>query len=237
MYEARAPGESYTNDVFIAGVKNFIETAMSKDFLASDNTIRCPCTKCKNRRFINIRKMEEHLYKYGFTPKCFNWTLHGEDLAETNKIWSHASFAEMFPDFASPNDIPQWSNFGEQQIQNVEVNRFFNLLNSSSEPAYKGCTTETELSINMKMLATKANYGFSEGAFNAMCGTMKILIGGGNKIPSSFKQSKKLLADLGMGYKRIDVCVGGCMIYYGYDKSMTVCHFCSKPRYHRPSRA
>ncbi|CAM8893187.1 unnamed protein product [Rhodiola kirilowii] len=62
MYEARAHGESYTNDVFITGVNNFIETAMSKGYLASNNTMRCPCTKCKNRRFINIRMMEEHLY-------------------------------------------------------------------------------------------------------------------------------------------------------------------------------
>ncbi|KAL9680330.1 hypothetical protein QQ045_018208 [Rhodiola kirilowii] len=113
---------------------------------------------------------------------------------------------------------------------------FFNLLNSSSEPAYEGCTTETELSINMKMLATKANYGFSKGAFNAICGTMKNLIGGENKIPSSFKQSKKLVADLGMGYQWIDVGVGGCIIYYGCDESMTVCRFCSKPRYRHSRR-
>ncbi|CAM8956053.1 unnamed protein product [Rhodiola kirilowii] len=50
---------------------------------------------------------------------------------------------------------------------------------------------------------------------------------GENNIPSSFKQSKKLVADLGMGYQRIDVCVGGCMIYYGCDESMTR-HFLSQ---------
>ncbi|KAL9677352.1 hypothetical protein QQ045_005581 [Rhodiola kirilowii] len=253
IYEARSHGDSYTNDVFIAGVNNFIETAVSKGYLASDTTMRCPCTKCKNRRFINIRMLEEHLYKYGFTEKYFNWTLHGEDLAEIqfvnscptipdpvidsqDEILGHDAFPDMVPDSANPNNIPESSNFGEQQIENVEANIFFNLLNSSYEPAYEGCTTKTELSINMKMLATKANYGFSEGAFNAICGTMKNLIGGENKIPSSFKQSKKLVADLRMGYQRIDVCIGGCMIYYGCDKSMTVCRFCSEPRYHRPRR-
>ncbi|CAM8943456.1 unnamed protein product [Rhodiola kirilowii] len=233
MYEERAHGESYTNDVFIAGVNNFIETAVSKGFPTSDNTIHCPCTKCKNRRFINIRMMEEHLYKYGFIPNYFNWTLHDEDLAEMqyvntyptiphpstidpiidseeeNSTHDNAAFPEIVHDFASPADIPESSTFGEHQTKNFEANRFFNLLNSCSNPAYEGCTTETELSINMKMLATKANYGLSEGAFNVVCGTMKNLIGGENKIPSSFKQSKKLVADLGMGYQRIDVCVGG----------------------------
>ncbi|KAL9673143.1 hypothetical protein QQ045_029396 [Rhodiola kirilowii] len=40
-----------------------------------------------------------------------------------------------------------------------------------------------------------------------------------------------------MGYQRIDVCVGGCIIYYDCDESMTVCRFCSEPRYQRPRRA
>ncbi|CAM8972027.1 unnamed protein product [Rhodiola kirilowii] len=144
----------------------------------------------------------------------------------------------MVPDIATTDDIPESSNYIEHQTNNFEASRFFNLLNSCGEPAYKGCTTETELSINMKILATKANYGLSEGAFNAVYGMMKNLIGGGggNKIPSSFKESKKLVSDLGMGYQRIDVCVGGCVIYYGCDESLTVCHFCSERRYHRPRR-
>ncbi|CAM8877106.1 unnamed protein product [Rhodiola kirilowii] len=133
MYKARAHGESYTNDVFIAGVKNFIESAVAKGFLARDNTIRCPCTKCKNRRFINIRMMEEHLYKYGFTPDYVNWTLHGKDLLKIEyentsaimpdlstyeqindsgeEIWSHAASTDMDTD--SHPDIPESSNYGE----------------------------------------------------------------------------------------------------------------------------
>ncbi|KAL9673904.1 hypothetical protein QQ045_030167 [Rhodiola kirilowii] len=100
------------------------------------------------------------------------------DLDSEEESRSHAAFPEMFPEFASPADFLDSSNYGEHQTENFDANRFFNLLNSSSEPAYKGCTTETELSINMKMLATKTNYGLSEGAFNDVCGTMRNLIGG-----------------------------------------------------------
>ncbi|CAM8903307.1 unnamed protein product [Rhodiola kirilowii] len=153
--------------------------------------------------------MEEHLYKYRYTPNYFNWTLHSEDLAEMQyvntcltipepttidpvldseeEIWSYAAFPVMVPDFPCPADIPESSNFGEHQTENFKANRFFNLINSSLEPTYEGCTTETELSINMKMLATKAHYGLFASAFNTVCGTMKNLIGGENKIPSSFK--------------------------------------------------
>ncbi|CAM8979456.1 unnamed protein product [Rhodiola kirilowii] len=258
MYEAGVHRESCTNDVFITGVNNFIEMAVAKGFLASDNSIRCPCTKCKNKRFIHIRMMEAHLYKHGFTPNYFNWTLHGEELVEINyvntvqtqaepttsyplhdtseQIWTNEAFPTMVPDIATTDDIPESSNYGEHQTDNFKANRFFDLLNTCGEPAYEGCTTETELSINMKMLATKANYGLSEGAFNAVCGTMKNLIGGENKIPTSFRQSKKLVSDLGMGYQRIDVCVSGCMIYYGEDESLTECRFCKERRYHRPRR-
>ncbi|CAM8990577.1 unnamed protein product [Rhodiola kirilowii] len=192
--------------------------------------------------------MEEHLYKYGFIPNYLNWTLHGEDLVEIEYVNNYPTIPHPITvdpvldceeensthDHGSPADIPDLSNFGEHQTENFQAKRFFNLLNSCSDPAYEGCTTETELSINMKMLATKATYGLSEGAFNAVCGMMKNLIGGENNIPSSFKQSKKLVADLGMGYQRIDICVGGCMIYYGCDESMTVCRICSESRYHRP---
>ncbi|CAM8880997.1 unnamed protein product [Rhodiola kirilowii] len=159
MYEARSHGESYTNDFFIAGVNNFIEIAVAKSFLASDNKIRCPCTKCKNRRFINKRMMEEHLYKYGFTPNYFNWTLHGKDLMEMeyvntyptiphpstvdpvldseeeNSTHDHAALPEIVHDFASPADILESSNFGEHQTENFEANRFLDLLNSCSDPA------------------------------------------------------------------------------------------------------
>ncbi|CAM8929118.1 unnamed protein product [Rhodiola kirilowii] len=250
MYEWGANGESSTNDVFIAGVNNFIETAAAKGFVANDNSIRCPCTKCKNKRFIKVRMMEAHLYKYGFTPNYFNWTLHGEELAEmqyANTVPTVPEPTGFYPvldteeqiwtDEAFPtDDIPESSNYNENLTDNFEANKFYNLLNSCGEPAYSGCTTDTELSINMKMLATKATYGLSEGAFNAVCGTMKNLIGGENKIPYSFKESKKLVSDLGMGYIRIDVCVGGCMIYYGCDESLTECRFCSQRRYHRPRR-
>ncbi|CAM8999910.1 unnamed protein product [Rhodiola kirilowii] len=221
MYESGSHGESYTNDVFIAGVNNFIQTAVAKGFLASDNSIRCPCTKCKNKRFINIRMMEAHLYKYGFTPNYFNWTLHGEDLVEMQyvntvptlpepttvypvlnteeQIWSDEAFPEIVPDIATTTDIPESSNYIEHQTDNFEANRFFNLLNSCGEPAYKGCTTETELSINMKMLATKANYGLSEGAFNAVCGTMKNLIGGRirSHLPSNSQKNSYPISEWG----------------------------------------
>ncbi|CAM8978362.1 unnamed protein product [Rhodiola kirilowii] len=235
MYEERDNGESYTNDVFIAGVNQFIQTAESNGVIDNNNKIRCPCMRCKNRRFIHKRMMEEHLYKYGFTPDSFHWTLHGEDLVETDYINNYYIIPHPITDPVFDYE-EQNENHDEAPSRNIVHESHADIPESSnSDPAYEGCTTETQLSINMKMLATKASYGLSEGAFNAVCGMMKNLIGGGeNNIPSSFRQSKKLVAYLGMGYQWIDVCVRGCMIYYGCDESITACCICSEPRYHHP---
>ncbi|CAM8914974.1 unnamed protein product [Rhodiola kirilowii] len=86
MYESAGYGSLYSNDVFIAGVNQFVQAAISKGQLSTDNKMWCSCSKCKNRQFIYIRMLEEHLYKYGFTPDYYNWTLHGEELASTTYI-------------------------------------------------------------------------------------------------------------------------------------------------------
>ncbi|CAM8978357.1 unnamed protein product [Rhodiola kirilowii] len=147
MYEESAHGESYTKDYFIAGVKNFIEAAVAKGFLASDNTIRCPCTKCKNRRFINIRMMEAHLYIYGFTPNYFNWTLHGEDLVEMEYV----NLSQNMPQPITVDPVLE----SEDEYSNHDHAAFPDHVHEFANPAYEGCTTDTELSINMKMQQQK----------------------------------------------------------------------------------
>ncbi|KAL9675020.1 hypothetical protein QQ045_003219 [Rhodiola kirilowii] len=264
MYNMRVPGESYNNDDFMAGVRTFIETAISRGQLSENNFLRCACSKCKNKKFLPYFLVEEHLYKFGFLPNYFNWTLHGEDLASRTYVEPNADisyspttsnyanetenyecctsrFPDMVADLVGPSCIPN-NPGGDAEMPinhenpNLEANRFYNLLQTSSEPAYDGCTTETQLSINMKLLATKANHGFSEGAFNSICDTMHSLVGGQNRIPTSFRESKRLVSELGMGYQRIDVCISGCMIYYGEDESRLQCRFCSQPRYNPPRR-
>ncbi|CAM8879644.1 unnamed protein product [Rhodiola kirilowii] len=257
MYDMRVPGKSYNNETFMVGVRGFVETAVARGQLDSNKLMRCPCSKCKNKKYPEIGKVEEHLYKYGFVPNYYNWLLHGEDLApityapvndgyvspdfdqnvtfEADETGIDNRLPQMISDLAGQSWAPPESANFQPENQNDERNSYFNLMQYSSLPAYDGCTTETELSINMKLLATKANYGFSEAAFDSICGTIKNLIGGENRIPASFRESKKVVSELGMGFKRIDVCVRGCMIYYAEDESLLLCRFYGEPRY-EPTR-
>ncbi|KAL9663276.1 hypothetical protein QQ045_028115 [Rhodiola kirilowii] len=120
-------------------------------------------------------------------------------------------------------DLPEEAN---------EIAReFYSLFKSSCDPAYEGCTTETELSFHMKLLQTKTDYNLSESAYNSICQLIQRLADCENRLPKSFSHSKKFIKDLGMGYERIDVCENGCMIYYTEADSLTVCTFCGESRF------
>jgi hypothetical protein len=63
-------------------------------------------------------------------------------------------------------------------------------------------------------------------------------------LPRSYYEAKQLVSKLGLGVKRIDCCVNGCMLYYDNefginDGALVECKFCQEPRYRakRTSRA
>lgn len=55
-------------------------------------------------------------------------------------------------------------------------------------------------------------------------------------LPKSFYEAKQLVSKLGLGVKRIDCCVKGCMLFYDNefgvkDGHLVECKFCQDPRY------
>lgn len=40
-------------------------------------TVRCPCAKCKNKKFLDAEQGKVHLYHYGFVPNYYKWTSNG----------------------------------------------------------------------------------------------------------------------------------------------------------------
>ncbi|CAM9000576.1 unnamed protein product [Rhodiola kirilowii] len=148
-----------------------------------------------------------------------------------------SQFHNMIADVAGPSwDVP--NNVSTLPDEPSEIARnFYNLFKSSCDPAIEGCTTETELSMHMKLLQIKTDYNLSEAAYNSICQIIQSLAGSNNRLPKSFSHSKTFVKDLDMGYTRIDVCENGCMIYYAEFESLTICTFCGASRYHTPSRA
>ncbi|CAM8940897.1 unnamed protein product [Rhodiola kirilowii] len=140
-------------------------------------------------------------------------------------------YNEMVNDVAAQNwEIPIQTETLDDH-PNETAQSFYDLISASTNPAYEGCTTETELSSHMKLLQTKADYGLSVSAYDSICDYVQSLANCENRMPTSFNHSKKIVSDLGMGYQRIDLCVNGCMIYYAESESMITCNFCEEDRY------
>ena len=78
MYNRLLPGRKGYTDEFVKGVEDFILFACQRPYFESEGTIRCPCCKCKNQRYLTTDEVKLHLYKTGFVPNYWYWTSHGE---------------------------------------------------------------------------------------------------------------------------------------------------------------
>ena len=71
---------------FYEGVKEFITTCGQIEQFIREGIIRCPCAKCKCRKFLDIEFIRYHSYKEGFKPDYWVWTEHREILPPENQF-------------------------------------------------------------------------------------------------------------------------------------------------------
>jgi hypothetical protein len=64
MYRCRR--DDHICPEFIAGVQRFINFAFLIDENVSGGKIRCPCVRCKNRKFLMEKDVYKHLFSSGF---------------------------------------------------------------------------------------------------------------------------------------------------------------------------
>jgi hypothetical protein len=75
MYRRHVPGIKGITTEFEQGVKEFIAFAVEH---AISEKVRCPCSKCTNKKFREPDDVEIHLYSFGFVGGYSRWTCHGE---------------------------------------------------------------------------------------------------------------------------------------------------------------
>ncbi|XP_039131945.1 uncharacterized protein LOC120268722 isoform X1 [Dioscorea cayenensis subsp. rotundata] len=81
MYNRNLLGRQGLTNEFILGVDEFIQFAINQDdSYKNGENIRCPCFKCKNRRFLHPNDITLHLYRRWFRECYWNWTCHGEEV-------------------------------------------------------------------------------------------------------------------------------------------------------------
>lgn len=147
-------------------------------YFLTEEGIQCSCVKCK---CMNILSSDEvnlklHLYKYGFQPHYWFWIEYGEIVPHIDLGGSSSAFECMINkyQFMSLQNMVEntfcsvvMNNVGFNQDNwekepNVEVKRFYDLLNNANQPLYEG-TFESKLSVGVGHVACKSNWNAPKG--------------------------------------------------------------------------
>uniref|UniRef100_A0A7C9DL29 Transposase-associated domain-containing protein n=1 Tax=Opuntia streptacantha TaxID=393608 RepID=A0A7C9DL29_OPUST len=236
-------------DEFINGVEAFDKFARSQQEFMVNNVYRCPCTKCKNTKYLTPDVVKLHLYRKGFVQNYWVWTSHGEvepshyGEGTSSNIGVHFNMED--PNFDDDdgsgythhhmetmvNDVFGWDNDTPVSGRNVQAENFYNMLESAQQPLFEGCSTHSELSAAMRLLSIKSEHNISNRCFNDVVHLMQETTPTPNRIPSNFNAVKKKVKELGLDYKSIHCCPNGCMIYWKEDVALVSCKFCGSDRF------
>ena len=77
------------------GVQDFINIATSIPRNFSGGSIRCPCRKCKNKKFLHLDVVTMHLLHKGFMEDYSCWYAH-EELFVHNESMREKMFGSTF---------------------------------------------------------------------------------------------------------------------------------------------
>jgi hypothetical protein len=214
--------------------------------------VKCQCTRFRSEDEIKL-----HLFKHGFQPNYWNWTSHGESFPgdeggssstaapvllapqNYNQHYPFAAMNDMIEDALGFNVVNNGSEdeYEGDELPNAEAQRFFKLLKDTNTPLFED-STESKLTVCIKLLGLKSNYLVPELAMDLiakLCFVTTPMSFRGD-LPQTYYEAKQLVSKLGLGVKRIDCCINGCMLFYDNefgvsDGDLLECKFCQEPRY------
>ncbi|KAK4411793.1 hypothetical protein Sango_0252300 [Sesamum angolense] len=143
MYEKNQKGNIVVWQEFENGVRDFINWAKYQHAHMNDDKIRCPCRKCKNRKFKTTDVVMYGICMKGFVDGYYNWTAHAEGASSS------------FPTGASSYDYDV-SGLSEQ---------FFDVVQEADNPLYSGCD-QSQLAAVARLVNIKAEHNMSERCYD-----------------------------------------------------------------------
>jgi hypothetical protein len=111
-----------------------------------------------------------------------------------------------------------------------ELQNFYRLLAASDDKVHDG-TELIVLQVVTHLMGMKSKYNFSNQCYNDIVNLITDLIPAKHNMPKDLYQSKKIVAGLGMNYKKIDVCERNCMLFWKEHTDDTKCMHCGRSRY------
>ncbi|XP_056843150.1 uncharacterized protein LOC130495698 [Raphanus sativus] len=239
---------------FVAGVEEFMTFANSQELMQNNGgKFFCPCSICKNEKFLPGQKILRHIYSRGFMEDYYVWYNHGKEidmrLGTSYVDPTHLSgsgeggnlvqdrYVEMVNDAFCDNVT--YDNYQhDDNYQNVvdpvsnHSQKFYDLLEGAKNPLYDGCHEgHSQLSLAARVLQNKTDYNMSEKCVDSVCQMLTDYLPAGNQSTASHYETERLMRNLGIPYYTIDVCVNNCMIFWKEDEKWDECQFCDAPRW------
>lgn len=197
--------------------------------------IKCPCSKCKNICFKSDGEVKYDLFANGFLESYTVWNLHGEDVNDGSRNFTtNMEHEDVFDQFEMLRDAfgQNYDNNEEAEEEpNFEASKFYKNLKSGAAPIYPGNTNFTKLTLVTKLLHFKNRHGCSDKGFNELLSLFGAVLPENHTLPPDYKEVKKLVKKLNLGYEKIDACENDCMLFYGEDRNNTFCKYCTLSRY------
>jgi hypothetical protein len=209
---------------------------VSRAFANNPSTVKCPCSICRNCWRQNLHNLQLHLLKNGFMPNYLVWYELGEvedpvpDAAVVDEEEDVDRMDEMLADLR--NEYLE----GESLEPPEEIQQFYKLLEAVERKVHEG-THVTVLEAVTRLMAMKSKYNISNNCFNDFLKFVMDLIPQNHELPKDLYHCKKVVAGLGMDYKKIDACENNCMLFWNRgeglvnDEGLTHCKVCKKSRY------
>ncbi|CAM8944461.1 unnamed protein product [Rhodiola kirilowii] len=131
---------------------------------------------------------------------------------------------DTFP-FRDPHGGLENDSFGKDAYD-----KYQRLLAEAQAPIYMG-NENTILDTIFKAMRVKVDNGWSNKNFNDHLKITKDLLPRGNNYPGSYRDVKRLLKDMGIGYEIIHAWEYSCVLYYKRYKNFEHCPVCEEPKY------
>ncbi|XP_015639131.2 uncharacterized protein [Oryza sativa Japonica Group] len=235
---------------FIDGVHYFLRVAEAN---RQRGFICCPCNKCKNQKeYSASRTIHFHLFESGFMPSYNCWTSHGEQGVEMEEDEVED---DNIPDFAQyvgfegnqtgeekiaadgndvADDLGQMLQDAREDCESEkEAHKLDKMLEDHRTSLYPGCEQgHKKLDTTLELLQWKAKNGVSDKAFGDLLKLIKNILPGGNKLPETTYEAKKIVCPLGLEVRKIHACPNDCILYRGEEyENLEACPVCKALRY------
>ncbi|CAN6547389.1 unnamed protein product [Malus baccata var. baccata] len=223
-----------SSEDYFNGVETFLDYAYNH-LQPDDAKILCPCVKCSNRYKKVKVEVQQHLLYNGIIKNYTIWYLHGEDendeTDESNSDSDSDGSENDVINMEQDDDMHGLVEEGCPQDPNRDAEKFYKLLKEAEQPLYDGCKSYSNLSFVVNLLHIKSTGTMSNKAFGALLKLLKDAFPFCEKLPTSNDGAKKIVAELGLHYEKIDACKNDCIIYYKEHANATQCPTCKLSRW------